>query len=527
MRVLTITITPGSAVDRLAEMVKKYNEHLFIDILPFHPKRFSEDDLRVFEEKAEQADIIDFQYWKSAVVLLERFPSLRDKRKILTHHNPYNLHERNWEEFNAVVASNKSIEKELKTIPECKDNVYYIPHAVDLDFFEFNHNYTDEKVVGMVAFRIEKNKGIKEVAQVCKELGYKFLLVGRISKPSYFKEIIEVNPDIDFREEVSDEELRDAYREMAVYVFNSVDNFESGSLPVLEAMSMGVPVLARNIGLVPDIYNEKNMVVREGKHNDLEDLKNELRILMENKEKRLEIRKNAWHTVRNFSHRKRARLYAKLYNTVLFDEPLVSVVIPTYNRKEQVIEILKALNEQTYENIEAIVADDNSTDGTESAVKKFREKVRYPIKYISTERDGYNLAMARNMAVVEAEGEVIVFCDSRLKPHSDAIYQFVKQVIRDKEKIWYFGDKGAGKRSFVENFSAIRRSHFIRAGMFCERITRYGGMTQEVSTRFKSQGFKFRYLPFARAKEILSSKAENRTGDIWKSKFQLWKMYGD
>ncbi|MHA1225149.1 MAG: glycosyltransferase [Candidatus Hodarchaeales archaeon] len=301
----------------------------------------------------------------------------------------------------------------------------------------------------------------------------------------------------------------------------------SGTLPILEAMAMGVPVLTRNVGHVPDIYNEKNMVVRSGKTEDLEDLKNELKALMDNRKRMLELREEGWKTVKDFSDAKMARRYARLYNKVLFEEPLVSVIIPTYNRKKQVLEILEALDEQNYQNIEAIIADDNSVDGTESAVKSMREKVRYPIKYLNTNRDGYNLAMARNMAVIEADGEAIVFCDSRLKPYEDAIYQFAKRVLRDKEKVWYFGNKGSGKRSFVENFSAVRRSYLIRAGMFNERITEWGGTTQEISTRFKSQGFKFRYLPFARAKEILSSKSKYRKKEsLWKMKFLLWKLYG-
>jgi len=520
MRTLIVVDKIKSAIWRLSEMIQRYNEHLFIDILPFHPKRYSQDDLRLFEEKAKDADLIHFMYWKNALILLKRFPSLRDKPKILTHHNPYDLHQDNWKDFNAVVVHNKT---QLKELP----GSFMIPHAVDLNFFKYNSNYTENKVVGMVAFRIEGHKGIKEVAQACKELGYKFLLVGRISKPNYFKEIIEVNPETDFREDVSDEELRGAYKEMAVLVCNSVDNFESGPLVVLEAMATGVPVLTRNIGLVPDVYNEKNMVVRSGQYNDLEDLKNELKVLMENREIRLRIRENAWQTVKNMSAEHYARRYAELYNMVLFEEPLVSVIIPTYNRKEQVAEILKSLDSQTYQNIEAVVVDDNSIDGTESVVKQMRERVRYPIKFLETGREGYNLAMARNMGAIEAEGKILLFCDDRLKPHSDAVYQFAKQVLKDKEKIWYFGDKGSGKQSFVENFSAIRRSHFINAGMLSERMDRYGGITQEVSLRFRSQGFKFRYVPFAKAKEIKSSRAKKtRKDDIYKMKLKLFKMYG-
>jgi hypothetical protein len=59
---------------------------------------------------------------------------------------------------------------------------------------------------------------------------------------------------------------------------------------------------------------------------------------------------------------------------------------------------------------------------------------------------------------------------------------------------------------FVENFSAIRRDHIIRAGMFNERINEYGGMSQELRARLSTQGFELIYLPEATAKQMLSSR---------------------
>ena len=137
-KILIVTIVPGSAVDRLAEMVKKHNEHLDIEIFPFHAKRHSKLDLEMFGQRAMDADLINWEYWRNAEVLFEKFPWLKKKKNILTHHNPYDLHKIDTKLFDAVVVKNKTQQEELP-------GSIYIPHAVDLDFFPFNEDYCPDK----------------------------------------------------------------------------------------------------------------------------------------------------------------------------------------------------------------------------------------------------------------------------------------------------------------------------------------------------------------------------------------------
>lgn len=58
--------------------------------------------------------------------------------------------------------------------------------------------------------------------------------------------------------------------------------------------------------------------------------------------------------------------------------PLVSVVIPTYNRIHSLPASVESVLKQTYENLELIIMDDGSGDGTEAYVKSIAdERVRY------------------------------------------------------------------------------------------------------------------------------------------------------
>lgn len=100
-----------------------------------------------------------------------------------------------------------------------------------------------------------------------------------------------------------------------------------------------------------------------------------------------------------------------------------------------------------------------------------------------------------------------------------------KLGVEAAKKAWLFGNKGTGKLTFVENFSFIRRDSFIRAGMCNERIDRYGGMSQELRTRFLSQGFDLQYVDNAKATQIGGSHlSTKRRADIVASKLKLFKM---
>ncbi len=89
-------------------------------------------------------------------------------------------------------------------------------------------------------------------------------------------------------------------------------------------------------------------------------------------------------------------------------EPLVSCIIPTYNRSELVCRAIKSVLNQTYKNIEVIVVDDGSEDNTKKVVLSIKDS---RIKYIRLHRN-FGPAFARNIGIVNAEGEFIAFLDS-------------------------------------------------------------------------------------------------------------------
>ena len=86
--------------------------------------------------------------------------------------------------------------------------------------------------------------------------------------------------------------------------------------------------------------------------------------------------------------------------------PLVSVIIPTYNRAALVAEALASVKAQTFRDFEIVVVDDGGTDGTWEALSAGQEirVLRHP------RRRG--VSAARNTGINAARGQWLAFLDS-------------------------------------------------------------------------------------------------------------------
>lgn len=88
--------------------------------------------------------------------------------------------------------------------------------------------------------------------------------------------------------------------------------------------------------------------------------------------------------------------------------PLVSIIIPAYNVEKYIGKAIQSALTQTYENIEIIVIDDNSTDRTVDVVRSFYDD---RIKLLVNERN-MGPSHARNRGIKESKGEWIALLDS-------------------------------------------------------------------------------------------------------------------
>ena len=140
-------------------------------------------------------------------------------------------------------------------------------------------------------------------------------------------------------------------------------------------------------------------------------------------------------------------------------QPLVSVVIATYNQAKYLGYTIQSVLTQTYPHIELTVVDDGSTDTTPEVATRFGDRVRY-IRQPNTERGA-----ARNRGMHESHGELIAFVDSDDIWLPDKVEKEVEYLQQHPEVGLVYSD-----REFID--AAGRYLGYARAPDFLGRVTR-------------------------------------------------------
>ncbi len=110
--------------------------------------------------------------------------------------------------------------------------------------------------------------------------------------------------------------------------------------------------------------------------------------------------------------------------------PLVSIVIPVFNRAALVAEAIESALAQSYPRVEVVVADDGSTDGTWAALTRFGARI-VAVRHAPNR----GVAAARNLALRHAAGDLVQFLDSDnlLLPDSVAAKVAALRAVPDSE----------------------------------------------------------------------------------------------
>ncbi len=210
-------------------------------------------------------------------------------------------------------------------------------------------------------------------------------------------------------------------------------------------------------------------------------------------------------------------------------DPYLSVVIPTFNRKDSLRKTLDGLARQTYpaSQFEAVVVSDGSTDGTDALLAAYAQTSPYMLRVISQPNGGP--ALARNNGIENARGEVVVFLDDDVEPSVEFLAVHAAHHANQEDTVviapmlpdpallwrepawiawehamlekqyaaWRTGEwEGCGPHHFYSGNASLRRAHLAAVGGFDEQFPRQEDV--ELAVRLEKQrGVRFVYAPNA------------------------------
>jgi len=108
--------------------------------------------------------------------------------------------------------------------------------------------------------------------------------------------------------------------------------------------------------------------------------------------------------------------------------PLVSVIVTTFNESKYIEKCINSLLVQSYPNFELIMVDDYSTDNTGDIIKPYQDE---RISYIKTPKRCY-IAKSRNIGLARAQGKYIFFTDADCVANPDWIKEGLKILRQGK-----------------------------------------------------------------------------------------------
>lgn len=132
--------------------------------------------------------------------------------------------------------------------------------------------------------------------------------------------------------------------------------------------------------------------------------------------------------------------------------PYFSVIVPVYNRRDEVRDLLESLACQSLQNFEAIIVEDGSSDPCKDIVESFAGRVDVQYHY----KDNEGRSIARNYGIERAKGEYFIFFDSDCVIPADYFKTLTARL--EEHYVPCFGGPDAAHDSFTDVQKAINFS---------------------------------------------------------------------
>ena len=312
-KVLIVADRPGWAIDKLTKPISEiYLDE--VDLCYLNTKRdrflmtgYSEfnNNLQFSPELMDKYEVVHFHHYKAAI----KYPLSNKYRKVISCCTEVGIADLDWKPFDAVIAPTKYC---YEIIRKQNPNTYWIPWGINQKKYQYYFG-EPQKTVGFVG-RIIEHKRYHEIQKAAFEAKIRFVGTGYIEQREYFQKNkgIEIIKDYEWVNLLPEVQMPGFYNRLGIFVCLSRSHFETGPLPVLEAMACGVPVISTPVGWAKDwaTHNEDIIFINE---EDVWKLSDFIKQLWDNGRMRRKLRDNAMKLVSGFTIEKYAENFKRIY----------------------------------------------------------------------------------------------------------------------------------------------------------------------------------------------------------------------
>ncbi len=137
-----------------------------------------------------------------------------------------------------------------------------------------------------------------------------------------------------------------------------------------------------------------------------------------------------------------------------------SIIIPVYNRPDEVDELLQSLKEQSFKDMEVIIVEDGSSQPCENVVHRYASKL--PLRYYTKENSGPG--QTRNFGAEHSQGEFLIFLDSDCVLPPDFLKEVDVELCRKECDAWGGPDRAHDSFTPVQKAISYSMTSFITTG---------------------------------------------------------------
>lgn len=321
IRILEVSDRLGWAISRLSRPLLEHYENIDIVYKNISEHRYlasgydQKNNVSPYNKgQAEKYNIVHFHHpqscWQDAKELSSKV------RKIATKHTERDLPEIDWNVFDDIICPTRYVFSQMSG-KNLNANLHYVPYGINLNFYKPKEMNLKSNCVGYVG-RVVKWKRFDTALKEAVKAKLKLQACGYVDDGLTFKKEYKNHRkgiDFDWVDFFPEKEMPDFYSRMSLFLCLSEPNIETGTLPILEAMACGIPVISTKIGWAKDncqhgkdIWFVEEKEIQEGKLSSI------IWQVYNNIKLRKELRENALNLIKKFSIEKYCYELMEVYN---------------------------------------------------------------------------------------------------------------------------------------------------------------------------------------------------------------------